>query len=83
MTKTVACTPLPPSEYSAQQAAPTFPCSDVLANIDESLFIIDVTDTNQITPFAGSVAGTSVTLAPGTYTVTEDPNETAIEALIR
>jgi hypothetical protein len=82
VTKTVACVDNI-NNPMVQQATPTFPCSDVTANIDESLFIIDVTDTNPIpSQFPGSEVGTSVTLGPGTYTVEETPNVAAIEALI-
>jgi hypothetical protein len=56
-------------------------CTDLLGNITEDQFNITVTDTN-VSPssFNGSETGTIVTLDAGSYTVTEDPDETSIAA---
>ncbi len=81
VTKTVACEDNRDSGLSAQQELNL--CTLVTTAIQESLFIIDVTDTDPVpTQFPGSVAGTSVTLGPGNYVVEETPNEAAIEAII-
>ena len=73
VTKTVTCT-------GENIGGPS--CRGVLADITENIFSIQVFGSNPdpSAPFPGSETGTTVTLGVGAYTVTEDPDETSIEA---
>ena len=83
VTKTVACVEDTTSNgLSAQQVEPRDPCDAIEEDIPENLFLIDVTDTTPTPPqFAGSTAGTLVTLGAGTYTVEETPSATIRDLL--